>query len=73
MAERDDAALMIGDTVFDMEMAVNAKVHAIGVDWGYHPVSYLKTAGARHIMSHFNELEPLLDAMWRPTSVAAGG
>ena len=29
-------AVMIGDTSFDMEMAVAAGVRAIGVSWGYH-------------------------------------
>ncbi|HEX4848816.1 MAG TPA: HAD-IA family hydrolase, partial [Novosphingobium sp.] len=28
--------VMIGDTQFDMAMAVNAGVRALGVDWGYH-------------------------------------
>jgi phosphoglycolate phosphatase-like HAD superfamily hydrolase len=28
--------LMVGDTTFDMEMAVNAGARALGVSWGYH-------------------------------------
>ena len=58
-------AVMVGDTVFDVEMAVNANVHAIGVGWGYHPREHLVDAGAGHMVSHFSELEPLLDAFWR--------
>lgn len=38
--------LMIGDTTFDMGMARNAGVRAVGVSWGYHPVSALREAGA---------------------------
>lgn len=59
------SAVMIGDTVFDIEMAVNAEVHAIGVGWGYHPEDHLVQAGAGHVVGHFDELEPLLDVFWR--------
>ena len=59
------SAVMVGDTVFDVEMAVNANVHAIGVGWGYHPREHLVDAGAGHMVSHFSELEPLLDVFWR--------
>jgi phosphoglycolate phosphatase len=45
------ATVMIGDTSFDMEMAVNAGVGAIGVDWGYHERRRLSEAGAVHIVS----------------------
>ncbi|UYV36348.1 HAD-IA family hydrolase [Rhodobacteraceae bacterium D3-12] len=34
-------AVMIGDTSFDMDMARAARVGAIGVSWGYHPVARL--------------------------------
>jgi phosphoglycolate phosphatase len=53
-------AVMIGDTVYDVEMAVNANVRAIGVDWGYHEVSELEAAGARDILTHFSQLEALI-------------
>ena len=39
-------AVMIGDTVFDIEMARNANVRGIGVDWGYHPPHELLAMGA---------------------------
>lgn len=55
---------MVGDTSFDMEMAVNAGVHAIGVGWGYHPPRTLELAGARCVLNHFSELEPAIDALW---------
>jgi phosphoglycolate phosphatase len=57
-----DAAdtLMIGDTTFDMEMAVNAGVRAIGVDWGYHDTHELITAGARSVLTDFSQLHKLL-------------
>ena len=39
-------SVMIGDTTFDIEMAVRARVAAIGVAWGYHPPAALRAAGA---------------------------
>ena len=30
------STLMVGDTTYDIEMACNAKVGAVGVGWGYH-------------------------------------
>ncbi len=41
-----EQAVMIGDTVFDIDMARSAGVRAIGVDWGYHEAGELMAAGA---------------------------
>lgn len=43
--EPDDAVL-IGDTEFDMALAANAGLRAIGVAWGYHSADRLTAAGA---------------------------
>ncbi|PCD75995.1 HAD-IA family hydrolase [Pseudothioclava arenosa] len=51
------AAVMIGDTTYDIEMARAAGVTPIGVSWGYHPVSALEAAGAARIVNSFTELE----------------
>lgn len=40
---------MIGDTSYDIVMAVNAGVRAIGVGWGYHPPEELVAAGAHGV------------------------
>ncbi len=56
--------VMIGDTTFDMEMAVNAGVASIGVSWGFHPADALKQAGAAHLVDHFDDLVPVLDKIW---------
>ena len=45
-------AVMIGDTAYDMIMAVNAGVRAIGVDWGYHEPAELLAAGAEFVASN---------------------
>lgn len=57
-----DAAstLMIGDTTFDMQMAANAGIAAIGVAWGHHPVPALRQAGARRIAAMPAELPRLV-------------
>ena len=52
--------VMIGDTAYDMAMAVNAGVRAIGVDWGYHHPAELIAAGAEAIAGSVDELALLL-------------
>lgn len=54
--------LMIGDTVFDIAMARNAKVKALGVTWGYHPAAKLSEAGAHWLCSDFAEVLGVIDA-----------
>ncbi|MEP1535075.1 MAG: HAD-IA family hydrolase [Paracoccaceae bacterium] len=55
--------IMIGDTVFDMEMANAAGVPFIGVSWGYHPSSKLSNAVA--VLNTYAELMPALEQHWR--------
>ena len=54
-------AVMIGDTVYDVEMASNAGVRSIGVSWGYHEADELLSAGAIGVANDCNELKELLD------------
>lgn len=53
-------AVMIGDTQFDVVMAVNAGVRAIGVDWGYHTPAELLDAGAETVVQSPAQLLELL-------------
>jgi phosphoglycolate phosphatase len=55
-----DQAVMIGDTQYDMAMAVNAGVRPIGVDWGYHGIEELHAAGAAAVAASVAELRELL-------------
>ena len=55
--------VMIGDTTFDMEMAMNAGVPAIGVSWGYHTDRELLAAGARVIVNGFQDLPGALQSI----------
>lgn len=54
-----DAActIMVGDTSFDMEMAVNAGVYPLGVAWGYHRADRLESAGAKYIATDYADLD----------------
>jgi phosphoglycolate phosphatase len=41
-----ETTVMIGDTSYDMEMAANAGMRGIGVNWGYHSAEEMLAAGA---------------------------
>ena len=60
---RRQNVLMIGDTSFDMAMARNAGVKAVGVGWGYHERERLRKAGAHHLIETFGEIGTLLAAL----------
>lgn len=51
---------VIGDAIYDMQMAKSAGATAIGVAWGYASVDDLKKAGADHIVHHPRELLPII-------------
>jgi phosphoglycolate phosphatase len=51
------ATTLVGDTTFDIEMAVNAGVTPIGVAWGHHSPADLHAAGAKVVVGNVAELE----------------
>ncbi len=51
-----EEAVMIGDTSFDMQMAVAARVRGIGVAWGYHPPEDLLATGADVVVRNIAHL-----------------
>ncbi|QYJ07964.1 HAD-IA family hydrolase [Qipengyuania flava] len=53
-------AVMIGDTSFDMEMAVAAGVRAIGVSWGYHEAQELFDTGASAVADTAQQLGDMI-------------
>ncbi|MDP4024511.1 HAD-IA family hydrolase [Methylobacterium sp. NEAU 140] len=57
-----DATVMVGDTTFDMAMAVSAGAVAIGVAWGYHPPGALYGAGAVTVVETAGALDGLFPA-----------
>jgi phosphoglycolate phosphatase len=56
-------AVMIGDTVYDIEMALNAGVASVGVAWGYHPPRDLEAAGADVIVTDGANLLVAIDEL----------
>jgi phosphoglycolate phosphatase len=52
--------VMIGDTMFDMEMARAAGVRALGVAWGYHSRQELLDSGAEAVAETAGQLEEWL-------------
>lgn len=50
------STVMIGDTSYDIAMAHNAGVRAIGVAWGYHDTADLFAEGADAVARHPSEL-----------------
>ncbi|WP_271077045.1 HAD-IA family hydrolase [Aurantiacibacter sp. MUD61] len=60
LADRGDT-VMIGDTVYDIQMAAAAGCRAIGVDWGYHEPEELRDAGAIGVATTMEELEALIN------------
>jgi phosphoglycolate phosphatase len=56
-----EAAVMVGDTSFDMAMARSAAVGALGVGWGYHRPDLLVAAGAHRVIATGDELMAAID------------
>ncbi|KQT84275.1 HAD-IA family hydrolase [Methylobacterium sp. Leaf466] len=60
------ATMMIGDTTYDMAMAVSAGAAAIGVAWGYHSPGALFGAGAVTVVDHAGALADLFSGPLPP-------
>jgi phosphoglycolate phosphatase len=58
-----EETVLIGDTSYDMQMARNAGVWAVGVAWGYHPREELLSTGAHRIVERFAELDASLTGL----------
>lgn len=62
--------VMVGDTSYDVAMALAAGAVPIGVGWGYHPQALLREAGAQTVIGDFSALLPELDRIWGASSAA---
>jgi len=51
-----DGTVVIGDTTFDMQMARNAGVPALGVAWGYHEPAELMATGAARVLDRCDQV-----------------
>lgn len=54
--------VVIGDSIFDMQMAKAAGAQAVGVAWGYNDVVMLREAGADEIATNALHLKQLLES-----------
>lgn len=66
-----ERTVMVGDTTFDMEMALAAGTGALGVGWGYHSIDELKTAGAHAVIGACQDLTATVDAFFAGREKAA--
>lgn len=57
------STLVVGDTTFDMEMALSARAKAVGVTWGYHPRAALQVVGAHALIDSYAELPATIDRL----------
>lgn len=55
-----ERALMVGDSVFDLQMAGRAGVDSVAVGYGAQPLSVLRGHGPRLAIEEFNELRAWL-------------
>ncbi len=58
-----DQTVVVGDTTYDMLMALNARAKPIGVTWGYHPRSALGATGAYALIDCYSELPAAIDRL----------
>ncbi len=58
------STVVIGDTSFDMEMAVSAGAQGVGVTWGYHDRERLIAGGAAHVIDHFDQLDAVIGSLF---------
>lgn len=49
-------AIMVGDTTFDLDMAINAKMHGLGAGYGVHSSQMLNASKALSVEPSFNDV-----------------
>ncbi|KQU51336.1 HAD family hydrolase [Bosea sp. Leaf344] len=57
---------MVGDSSFDIEMALAAGVLPVAVAWGFQPVERLVALGARHVLTDCADLQAVIDEASAP-------
>ncbi len=55
-----ERCVMIGDTINDIGLGVNAGITSIGVTWGYNSKELLSSAGASYLVNDSIELNKLM-------------
>ncbi len=64
-----NAALMIGDTTFDIQMARNAGARAVGVSWGVHEPDELLSVGAESVVCDVSAICPTVTKLLGETDL----
>ena len=59
-----ERCVMIGDTINDIGLGVNAGIISIGVTWGYNSRELLSSAGASYLVSDSIELSKLMKTIY---------
>ena len=55
-----DSCVIIGDTINDIGLGINAGIISIGVTWGYNDKKLLSSAGASYLVNNASELSTLM-------------
>ena len=55
-----NSCVIIGDTINDIGLGVNAGITSIGVTWGYNDEKLLSSAGASYLVNNASELSSLM-------------
>ena len=63
-----DRTLVVGDTEYDIQMAINAGAHALGVSYGVHERDRLLNNGALACLDTLNEIPDWLARMLQPST-----
>ncbi len=58
----NNCTFIVGDTVNDIGLGINANIISIGVSWGYNDLEDLKSAGANYLVSTSEELLKVLES-----------
>ena len=61
---QDKFCVMIGDTINDIGLGVNAGITSIGVTWGYNSRELLTSAGANYLVNDADELGKLMKTLF---------
>ena len=61
MGTRANETLVVGDTIFDIEMGRKAHCPTVAVTYGNHSRHQLLASTPNHIIDHFNQLVPIVE------------
>jgi phosphoglycolate phosphatase len=65
-----NATLMVGDTEYDLQMAINAGAHSLAVSYGVHDVGRLLACGPLACLESLNAIPGYLERLAAPGSAA---